>query len=486
MKNLRSLLLLGLIAASCLSFAGPVTRLDEVSDKIAAVANMYKSDLPGAIKDLEAFYATHQDNADVQSWLGFLYLRNSQADMAVPVLEKAQAKKPGDLEVIINLGNAYTKTGANEKAIAQYKMAVAKKDDMYEPWYNLGNLYLAGRDYDSAIASYQKAISLKSDTDAYSYNNIGICHEAKGDLSAAAAAYEIAAKAQPEQVLFSRNAGLAYRKLKNEEKATPYLEAACKGDNPDSAVCAALSMIYAKNGRGADALALMAKLESAQGDKADYWYNVGVIRQQTNDVNGAMDAYKKALDISPDDADTNKNYGLLLYKAGKYEEALPMFDKTYKNDPSDNNMMNCATCRAKLGDLKGAAGLWKKFLAKNPSRSDVRLDYANAQWQMGDKEGAKSNWVTILTNDRSNVVAMNGLGLYYYSQDKLAEAEQTFRKAIATKGTFREPYNNLAVVLERQNKRPEALKVLKQAVKLFPDYEVAKRNLERMEAASSK
>ena len=105
---------------------------------------------------------------------------------------------------------------------------------------------------------------------------------------------------------------------------------------------------------------------------------------------------------------------------------------------------------------------------------------------MGDKEGAKSNWVTILTNDRSNVVAMNGLGLYYYSQDKLAEAEQTFRKAIATKGTFREPYNNLAVVLERQNKRPEALKVLKQAVKLFPDYEVAKRNLERMEAASSK
>jgi len=485
MKNLRSLLLLGLLAISCVSFAAP-TAQDQVRDKISAVAAQYKSDLPGAIKEMEGLYASNPDNADVQSWLGFLYLRNKQADLAVPVLEKAIAKKPNDTEVIINLGNAYAASGQDAKAVEQYKSAVAKNDAMYEPWYNLGNLYLKGKDFDSAIASYQKAISVKErqgQTDAYSYNNIGICHESKGDLSSAASAYEMAAKAQPSQLLFSRNAGLAYRKLKAEDKALPYLEAASKSDTPDLAVTAALSMIYAKSGRSADALALMNNLQATMGEKADYWYNLGVVRQQTNDTSGAMDAYKKALEINADDADTNKNYGLLLYKAGKYEEALPLFDKTYKNDPTDANLSNCAACRAKAGDLKGASSLWKKYLVKNPNNSTVRLDYANTLWQIGDKEGARAEYVNILTKDKGNVSAMNGLGLYYFSQDKLAEAEQTFRKAIVTKPSFREPYNNLAVTLERLNKKEEAMKVLKKAVNLFPDYEIARKNLERMEAA---
>src|SRR5687767_8244845 len=72
-----------------------------------AIGAYRAGNVAGATTTFEELYQKYPENADVQAWLGFLYLRSDQPDKAIPVLEKAAAARPKDLEVMINLGNAY-------------------------------------------------------------------------------------------------------------------------------------------------------------------------------------------------------------------------------------------------------------------------------------------------------------------------------------------------------------------------------------------
>jgi protein O-GlcNAc transferase len=72
------------------------------------------------------------------------------------------------------------------------------------------------------------------------------------------------------------------------------------------------------------------------------------------------------------------------------------------------------------------------------------------------------------------------LGLYMLKDSKLPEAESYFRKAIAANASFGQAYNNLGVVLERKNKRAEAIKVWESGLKVDPNSKEMKENLARV------
>jgi protein O-mannosyl-transferase len=187
--------------------------------------------------------------------------------------------------------------------------------------------------------------------------------------------------------------------------------------------------------------------------------------------------------MNQNDKDAIQNLGILLFKEARYEDALPFFERLYKLNPTPSSTLNFASCLSQVGDLKRATQLWRAYLQQNPRRNDVRVELANALWQMGDKEGSRSQYASVLAAEPNNVQAMNGLGLYYYGADRLKDAEGLFRRAIASKKSYLPPYNNLAVTLERMNKRPEAIRLLEAALKMNPDYAEAKKNLERMRSA---
>ena len=81
-----------------------------------------------------------------------------------------------------------------------------------------------------------------------------------------------------------------------------------------------------------------------------------------------------------------------------------------------------------------------------------------------------------------NSAALNGLGLYNLYRGSSKDAEANFRTAIEADRSNLAAYNNLAVALERQNKVTEAVAVLEQALKIKPDFEDARKNLDRLKA----
>ena len=102
----------------------------------------------------------------------------------------------------------------------------------------------------------------------------------------------------------------------------------------DAAVALALGDAYSRIGRRADAQTVYESLSGPMHDNATLWYNLGVLRSQKGDDDGAIQAYQKALELNPDDLDTLNNLGLVLYKKGRFGEARSRLEKILSDYPN--------------------------------------------------------------------------------------------------------------------------------------------------------
>jgi superkiller protein 3 len=153
-------------------------------------------------------------------------------------------------------------------------------------------------------------------------------------------------------------------------------------------------------------------------------------------------------------------------------------------DPaSQSAKINLAASLSRLGETAQAVEIWRELVRANPSRNDLRLDLANGLWALGETQQARFHYATILQSAPNNAHALNGMGLWHLLQAENGSAEQMFRKAMNVDKNFVAAYNNLAVTLERLNKRAEAILVLEQALRIDPNFADAKRNLQRMKSA---
>jgi Flp pilus assembly protein TadD len=152
--------------------------------------------------------------------------------------------------------------------------------------------------------------------------------------------------------------------------------------------------------------------------------------------------------------------------------------------PNDTDArINLAAALSKTGSMAEAVEVWRGLVRSHPSRNDLRLDLANGLWSLGETQQARFHYATILQSSPTNVYALNGMGLWHLLQSENGEAEKSFRAAIAANRNFLPAYNNLAVALERLNRRAEAILMLEQALRIDPNFADARRNLERMKAA---
>lgn len=477
-----------LLGAACLVLAAAAICQEkpdrDFQVKVVEAASKYKEGKTAeSIAAFEALYKANPKNSDVLAWLGFLYLCSERAPEAVPLLEAAQKERPNDLEVMNNLGNAYMITKADAKAVEQYTKVASLSPKMYEPWYNIGNIRLRNKDWKNAIVAYKKAAELNSKV-SFIYNNIGVASENLKDFEGAATAFNKACTISPNNAVFVRNAAYAYLKIKAPDKALPLLDKLVSLDKQDYDSKLALADTLWRTGNKQKALDHYEGLVGKIKETASFYFNLGVLRAYAQNDAGAEEAYRKALDLDSNDLDALNNLGLLLYKKGRYEESKTLFDKLAGLNPSSKDAKkNLAAAAVQAGDLETAIRVWKEMLKLESSNVDVRLDLANALWQTDDIAGAKLQYTIVLQANPKNAEALNGMGLYHLKQNNLKLAETTLKQAIAADGRYIPAYNNLAVALERLNRRKEAIALLEKASKIEPGNTEIKKNLERLKSA---
>ena len=468
MAKVKIVLGIGLAAVSAVGLGQTIGEKDFEKQVTAAAVLYRQGKYIDAQQQFESLHRLNPRSSEVDTWLGFLYVRNNKALEAIPLLEAAERQRPTDLEIQINLGNAYMLIGDLDKALDRFRISARMSPNMFEPHYNSGTIYLRQRAYSKAVGEFTIAARLKP-TDAFVQNNLGVSYDNLKMTALAADAFKKAADMKPDNVTFAHNAGLALSKLRRPE-ALPYLEKAL-GDGTDPAIALALGDAYSRAGRKSDALKYYESLRTAESKNSVFWFNLGVMRAQNQDLAGAEQAYRRVLELNPVDLDALNNLGLLLFRKQQYEEAETLFDKLAGINPSSvSTKLNLGAAAAKAGDLKKAIEAWKEVIRIEP----------NALWETGDVDGARFHYLQVLALEKDNAEAFNGLGLCYLKADKLVQAEAAFRSSIEVDPKMIGAYNNLAVALQRANHVQDAIKILEKALKIAPDNEDVKANLQRM------
>jgi tetratricopeptide (TPR) repeat protein len=218
-------------------------------------------------------------------------------------------------------------------------------------------------DLATAIAKYQQILQIAPRL-AAAYNNLGMLYYQQHDLPQAVAVLEKGLKIDPSVVATSALLGSAQFAMGQYKEARPHLEAAVRGNPKDDfarrllardlislkdydGAVVQLRTLVAHDPKDQDTWYLLGKTylqlsESALGKVNEIDPNsalaqemAGEVMQSMGNSDGALGAYKKAVEIAPQQPGTHEHLADEFWTLGKWESARDEFQAELANDPNN-------------------------------------------------------------------------------------------------------------------------------------------------------
>ena len=207
------------------------------------------------------------------------------------------------------------------------------------------------------------------------------------------------------------------------------------------------------------------------------WSLLGVSAAQIGKLDKAVDAFKKALSIQPNNADAYYNLGNVLHKQGKLEEAVEAYKKLISIKPDNAEAyLNIGNVLHEQGKLEEAVSNYNKAISIKPEYADAYNNLGNALKNQGKLEEAIEAYNKVLSIKPDTDTYYN-MGNALKEQGKLDEAVEAYNKAISIKPDYAEAYNNMGIALQDQGKPEEAIKAYTKTFSIKPEYVDAHYNM---------
>jgi tetratricopeptide (TPR) repeat protein len=188
------------------------------------------------------------------------------------------------------------------------------------------------------------------------------------------------------------------------------------------------------------------------------------------DFSEALDIMRRQMPRCAGDAEFLSAASLLLFDDDQLDEAQRLSTAALAGSTRPLEALVVAGSLA-LGrdDARGAAAFLNEALAINPTDGRSWAGLGMASLLNGDMANAKAHLERAVTNLPAHIGTLHALGWCQIIRRELAEAEQTFRKALALDRNFGESHGGLAVVSALQGKKSEAEEGVQRALRLDPE-----------------
>lgn len=171
---------------------------------------------------------------------------------------------------------------------------------------------------------------------------------------------------------------------------------------------------------------------------AEAYHLMGQALQGKGQLEDAKKSYSQAITLQPEAAEVHAYLGSVYAEQRQFQEAANCYLKAIQQKPDfAGAYWELGEIYQKLGDRSRATDFWYKALQLEPNWAT-----AKEHWQLG----------TALAE-----------------QNKLEQAELSYRRAIQFDPTFSEAYHNLGIILGKQRKWQAALECHHHAVQIEPN-----------------
>jgi tetratricopeptide (TPR) repeat protein len=181
-----------------------------------------------------------------------------------------------------------------------------------------------------------------------------------------------------------------------------------------------------------EALKIAARIEDSWFE-AECYNALALLKTSMDRTDEAIDAYKKAIHLAPDQIFAWNNLGNLCARIGRNDEAMVAFRKAVECNPKDPIAWNgLANLHFRIGYMDDAVTAYRKAIQYMPTFAQP--------------------W--------------NGLGDVYAGMGRIDEALKAYYKSVELNGKYITPWVRLAVLYARQDRYRDAAKAYQRALAL--------------------
>ena len=197
------------------------------------------------------------------------------------------------------------------------------------------------------------------------------------------------------------------------------------------------------------------------------YFNLGIILKKAGKFNEALAAFQNVTKFCSNGAQLYAMIGSLLLQSGDIDGALANYRKAVRVYPDSAELLNgLGYTLLHAGQYDEAVAECRSALSKNVGNSTTHLNLADALRQLGRTEEAIAEYRSALSIDSSNTIARNNLAGMLRQLGRTEEAVAQYRRALESDPRSIEARLNLGRVLLKSGQRGDADACFNKAVEV--------------------
>ncbi len=200
--------------------------------------------------------------------------------------------------------------------------------------------------------------------------------------------------------------------------------------------------------------------------------NLGRIHLRNGELDKARRAFRQALELDPDNAETLLNIGNILRTEGRALEAERLVERALQVNPNSTGALShLAEIKRDQGELDEAIRLFEEALAIDNSQPVLYLGYGDVLQRADRFQAAERAFRSVLELEPDSFRARYNLGVTYGNQRKLDEAVRWYDEALEVdpkNPDATQAWNNLGAIHLARGEVDKAQERFEQAVEAAP------------------
>lgn len=206
------------------------------------------------------------------------------------------------------------------------------------------------------------------------------------------------------------------------------------------------------------------------------WKALGLALVRGGKASDALAPLKRALELSPNDAEPHLYLGDALRGLGQLDAAGSSYDSAVRLRPSAETHNRIGSLFFEKGMFGEAEAHFFRASALQPQAPQFHMNRGTALRHLSKLDDAEASFRRAVSLGPRDAQAHYNLGNLLRDADRLAEAEEPYRRAIAIDPDHVQAMTNLAQTLADLGHAEEALELCRAVIERRPDHALAHWN----------